>query len=1007
MKKAIKGIISGLFIMLLLFQLCIKYPVDAYANATGELSGKITVYANVSEEVMQEYIAGFQQKYPQITVKYTCLSSYEEEIQKKITANDYGDVLMVPGYMPSNDYGEYFEILGDYHTLSEKYRYIENYKAENGHVYSLPSLAYTMGILYNEDVFYKAGITEMPKSIDEFLAALESIHERTHAIPFYTNYSDAWALSPWESFTYIEMTGNSAYKMNAFVDEAEPFSKGTAHYQVYALLYEIINRGLAGDTPLETNWEESKKMLNQGEIGCMAIGSWALPQFESAGENGDAIAFMPFPNTVDGKQYMTINTDYAYGISKNSQNKEAARAYIDYMLDESGYALNQKNLSIVKTDPFPDAYGNMENVVLLSNSPATNENYQKYQQLLSGLNLEDTVEIKRVMEAAAGANEESFDAIMDDWNTRWEASRTWEITNDGNAMKLLEETIISDSYEVEFSETEQAYLQEKGTLKIGYLKNMAPFQFQTEDGFAGAASYICKVIAENTALHMEYIAFDNTEQMVAALESGEIEMIAGMEKNSAYHANVQYSKGYVQYMQVLLKNETADVSDVEKSKMASVRGENNAWNTLVDSKTVEKTLADSIRSVERLQADFTITNYYSANYYVRQENCIHTIMLPLAGEGTQYLAFGKSVDTRLISICNKCIYSIPEENIQLLLLEYMDPAAENVTFKRYIEANPFQALAVFAGVSALVLVAIFRVMQEKTKRVKERAFAMERYQTLSTLMDEYIFEGDFSKKVLHFDKKFTQDFSFGEDMKWQKYQGEDASLAKFMQQLEKIWNEKKEFSSEFQLQNKSGEILWYKLIAYTVNDAAGVPVQLIGKMVCVQNEVEQRQKMQDKAEKDPLTGIYNREGFQQKLEMLLEEPEKMRDITLAVMDLDNFKGINDTLGHAGGDMVLKILADEMCRLYPEKSIAARYGGDEFIWLLWDTSAKDAEKFLQDLVMSMDREVEYQELKNTISISLGAVYTEQYMPCGKLFEKADETLYQVKKNGKNSYKLVAF
>ncbi|MBO5303662.1 MAG: GGDEF domain-containing protein [Lachnospiraceae bacterium] len=1004
MKKVIKRMISSIFVLLITFNLCIKNPTDLYANAAGEASEEITVYANISEDVMQKYIEGFMQKYPQITVKYTCLSNYEEEIKQKIEADAYGDVLMVPGYLPSDDHSEYFEALGDYNTLSEKYRYIENCKAENGYIYRLPSLAYTMGIMYNEDVFYKAGITEIPTSIEGFLSALEAIKERTDAIPFYTNYTDAWALSPWETFPYIEMTGNSDYQKNLFVDEIEPFLAGSTHYEVYGLLYEIVNRGLSGDTPLETNWEESKKMLNNGDIGCMAIGSWALTQFEAAGENGDAVAFMPFPNEINGKQYMTITTDYCYGISKNSQHKEAARAYIDYMLDESGYALNQKTLSIVKTDPFPDAYGSMENVVLYSSNPATNENNDKYNKLSAGLNLEDTTETKRIIEAAAGITGESFDDIMTDWNTRWEAERTWEVEEGRNAITLLEETMIEDTYEVEFSKTEQSYLKEKESLKIGYLKNMAPFQFENHEGFCGVASYICDVITETTGISAEYIAYENTGQMLNALENGEIELAAGMEKTAAYNAKVQYSKGYADYMYVLIKNEAAKADTIEKNKMATVKGEESKWNTLVPAKTVENTLAGSIKAVERLQADFTVSNYYSANYYARQENCLHIIMIPLSEEGTQHIGFAKNVDSRLISIVNKCIYSIPKENIQLQLLEYLDPEAEEVTLKRYIEANPFQALAALAIVLLFILAAVVFIMREKEKRIKERALDMERYQTLSTLMDEYIFEGDFQKKILHFDKKFLQDFTFGGNISWESYQGNDRSLAVFLQQIEQIRDEKNDISSEFQLENRAGEVLWYKLIAYTVKDSAGNAIHLIGKMLCVQSEVEEKIKIQDKAEKDPLTGIYNREGLQQKLAMLSKPMGTLQEVTLAVMDLDNFKGINDTLGHAGGDTVLQLLGDTLKDLYPEKSIAARYGGDEFVLFIWNTNVQEAEEVLNKLVTSMDREVEYQNVKKHISISLGAAHTKTYDSYQTLFEQADETLYQVKKNGKNSYKM---
>ena len=68
-------------------------------------------------------------------------------------------------------------------------------------------------------------------------------------------------------------------------------------------------------------------MLNEGKIGCMAIGSWAMSQVRNAGADGKSVAYMPFPNEVDGKQYMTIVTDYCYAINKNSTNNNNSHIY--------------------------------------------------------------------------------------------------------------------------------------------------------------------------------------------------------------------------------------------------------------------------------------------------------------------------------------------------------------------------------------------------------------------------------------------------------------------------------------------------------------------------------------------------------------------------------------------------------------------------------------------------------------------------------------------------------
>ena len=166
--------------------------------------------------------------------------------------------------------------------------------------------------------------------------------------------------------------------------------------------------------------------------------------------------------------------------------------------------------------------------------------------------------------------------------------------------------------------------------------------------------------------------------------------------------------------------------------------------------------------------------------------------------------------------------------------------------------------------------------------------------------------------------------------------------------------------------------------------------------------MEEKQQMKKKAQTDPLTDIYNRDGFGERFAELYAGEKTVCQTTFAVLDVDNFKQVNDTLGHSGGDEVLKLLADNLKKICAPKSIVARYGGDEFIFLLWETDRQEAEEITNRLVESMDRTIERQGKEQKISISLGAVYTEQRLPYDELFAKADETLYHMKKKGKNGY-----
>ena len=1008
LKKAAKKSIE--WIMLVCFAVMIigdVVPVRA-ADENTEISGTIEVSSNVGSGYMEQYIAEFNKKYPQVEVQYRYYEDYENAIQQRLPNGNYGDVLFIPSFIESNQYAKYFLPLGDYLALSKKYNYLESSKHLGLTVYGIPSSAYMAGIIYNKDVFYQAGITDTPKSIDEFMTDLQYIKQRTNAIPFYTNYAAAWSLVFWEYFPYIEMTGNPDYREIEIVNEKNPFLRGTTHYQVYNMLYDIVHEGFSEANPLMSNWDQSKTMLNQGKIGCMVIGSWAITQVKEAGPNPDSVAFMPFPNEIDGRQYMTIATDYCYGINKNTKNPEAAKAFVNFMLDESGYALDHETLSLVKTDPYPDVYGDMDNVILLSNSTGTSESYQKKQKLSSKINLEtDTAEIRRVIEAATGNRNEDFDEIARDWNNRWESSRTSNMTVTESSGNVISQSTIMDEYEVNFSQTEQDYLNKVGDIKVGYLTDMAPFEYENEDGFTGLASGICNLIEKDTGLHFVYYGYGNTQELMNALSAGAIDIAAGIDKNAEYEETIKFSKDYLSSMQVLVKSDTIDMNDSQAhGKPATVKGEKISYTDEASASGKEyDTLTKAIRAVENMDVDYVVTNYYSADYYMREQECSHTTIVPLSGMCELALAFSDNVDTRLVSICNKCIYGVADETIQIMLREYTQSPAQQVTLRRFIEANPLMCLAVICAIFVLIIAGIMIIMLERNKSAKKHELDMKRYEMLASMVDEYIFEYDFKTDIVRFDSKFAQKFALKEqfELKTKQYDNDDIKMiAEYCKQALKKDNST---SPEFMLTDKENSRQWYRLIGRMIRNSAGKPIHFIGKLVNVQKEMEEKLEITDQAQRDSLTELYNRNGFVLHFEELYESLKGTEQITFAVMDLDNFKGVNDSLGHAGGDEALILLARNMEKIFPENALLARYGGDEFTLCVTGMKEQEVRDKLEQLIHSMDCEFTYQGNSHRLSISLGAVYTEQKLAMTILFKEADKVLYKTKENGKNGYRLI--
>ncbi len=147
-------------------------------------------------------------------------------------------------------------------------------------------------------------------------------------------------------------------------------------------------------------------------------------------------------------------------------------------------------------------------------------------------------------------------------------------------------------------------------------------------------------------------------------------------------------------------------------------------------------------------------------------------------------------------------------------------------------------------------------------------------------------------------------------------------------------------------------------------------------------------QIKESANKDFLTGISNRKHF---FELGQNIHLKSRNIALAMIDIDNFKKINDTFGHDKGDEVIKSLAHLLKNSIKGKDIVARVGGEEFIIFLQDIKTLDAINFLNEICKDISK------LDFTVSIGLT---TKKLNSLDEMIKQADKLLYKAKENGKN-------
>lgn len=406
--------------------------VPALAVAQDAPSGTITVLTHRTDRIedgtLARYAAAFNEVYPDVTVQFEGLTDYANEVAIRMNTPEYGDVLMIPPSVRADQLSTFFEPLGSLEELSSVYNFITE-KAFDGVVYGIPTAGNASGFVVNTKVWEAAGVTAVPTTPDEFIAALQAIKDNTDAIPLYTNYADGWPMTQWEA--YRGSISGSTNTVNDLAHIDDPWGEGRDHYVIDKLLFDAVAAGLVEADPTTTAWEPSKDLIGTGKVGTMALGGWAITQMQAAAANAGAsaadIGYIPFPYQVDGTFYSGAGGDYHMGINIHSNNKDAARAWVTWFADESGFAADEQQIPPRIDGQFPAALAPFQelgvHLLLQDPAPAGEEGWVDQIDAQSEIGLWQPQYRQRIVDAARGASGETLDAIFTDLDGRWAAAR--------------------------------------------------------------------------------------------------------------------------------------------------------------------------------------------------------------------------------------------------------------------------------------------------------------------------------------------------------------------------------------------------------------------------------------------------------------------------------------------------------------------------------------------------------------------------------------------------------
>ena len=281
----------------------------------------------------------------------------------------------------------------------------------------------------------------------------------------------------------------------------------------------------------------------------------------------------------------------------------------------------------------------------------------------------------------------------------------------------------------------------------------------------------------------------------------------------------------------------------------------------------------------------------------------------------------------------------------------------------------------------------------------------ERFRAVAEAASDWIWEIDGQQRITYLSGRFNTVTGFSD----QQWLGQDIEQLLYCDTtpitlwLGKLTQEHNANNLRCSYRDYSGQLRFCRVSARPIYDKAEV-VGYRGTASDITDEVAAHAQVQHLSMHDALTGLPNRNKLARHLDDALVAKEHSVPLTLLMVDLDNFKPINDSLGHPAGDAVLLEVAQRLRDCTREQDLVARLGGDEFVVVLTGMeNTTEIDRFCARLIDSLQQPILYETHSLHIGASIGIAVSRRqgYVP-GELIRCADIALYQAKSEGKKTW-----
>jgi diguanylate cyclase (GGDEF)-like protein/PAS domain S-box-containing protein len=572
---------------------------------------------------------------------------------------------------------------------------------------------------------------------------------------------------------------------------------------------------------------------------------------------------------------------------------------------------------------------------------------------------------------------------------------------------------IYSSRTLNLSAQEQAWLKAHPVIRLGIDKDFAPYEWIDDEGhYQGLiADYVVR-FEQLLGVKFDIIKDKSWADILNMAKNEQLDMIAAAVQTPERDSYLNFTFAYTD-SPVIIINDTAlrFIGSLSKLQGKRVVVEKGYFMTDVlkrDYPAIQLVLAENIQDalyqVANGKADAYVGDAVSANYAISQLGLWNLRFSGNTGYSSSHSVAVIKKHPELLSIMKKVIATIPISEREQINNRWLSLNVSNgIRLKTVVQYT--------LGVLFIMLFFVawnIRLRREVIRREKIE----QQLRTLTVAIEQSpasVVITDLDGVLQYVNPRFTEVTGYSAKEALGKNPRILKSGLNSKETYDQLWStliKGEVWHGELINCRKNGDVYWEEVHIAPVKDSAGVKTHYVGIKLDITERKAAEEKIKQLAFFDPLTGLPNRRKLFDRLQYAIALNHRANtQFAVFMMDLDKFKAVNDKLGHAAGDVLLKQVAVRITHCLRDSDMVARLGGDEFILVLENMNIpEDAEIIALKIIEALTAPFQLSEHDSVqIGASIGiSIYPQHGVTPEILMDHADTALYQAKDNGRGCF-----